>query len=136
MAKIQFTQEEFGWCRTLMHSWTLEPPIERSPDGREITYVARCDRCKATRRDSFDLRTGMLNARTYKLAAGYLFKGLGDNRPSKAEIRSTFFNQLLGEQRRSERAERATPARGTAAGAAAHTPRRRGRPRRAEPVPA
>jgi len=92
------SNESYGWCRTLRHSWDLAGPLTVESNGRELHYALVCVRCGTMRIDVMGFKgtiAGQFLGRYYKHPKGYLLTGLGDKRPKAATLRQQFFVGLL-----------------------------------------
>lgn len=85
----------YGFCRGLAgHRWPIDAPMTIDEDKRLVIDL-RCDNCSTVRRDKINPRNGELDARHYVYPTNYQFKGMGDNRPSRDQIRQEYLGYLI-----------------------------------------
>jgi hypothetical protein len=82
----------FIQCRLWGHSW--HPSGAIVVENGSVKIPLRCDRCD-TKRTDVAAKSGDLEKRGYKTTKGYLWEGVGQQKPTIGELRAAFIEQVM-----------------------------------------
>lgn len=85
---------DFTQCRVFAHPWTFGTQAIEYRNG-QVVWNLTCSRCGATQELHTGRRSGEVEYRRYQLSEGYLWDGVGQQKPKKAELRVAMVATLM-----------------------------------------
>lgn len=93
----QYAREhpKYVWCRIWGHPWRQKGGSAIEYRNGQVVWQLVCDRCGATQELHTGRRTGEVEYRQYVHQEGYIWSGVGQQRPKSGELRVALAGVLV-----------------------------------------